>query len=62
VFNASSFTQHTKLSPSFQLSFNSYILETLQQAVGEEPLRLLITVEEEDYRKGRLKLLQNLNL
>ncbi|XP_052255461.1 death effector domain-containing protein-like [Dreissena polymorpha] len=37
-----------------------FITEALQQAVGDEPMRLLVTVDEDDYRRGRLKLLQNL--
>ncbi|XP_045209660.2 death effector domain-containing protein-like [Mercenaria mercenaria] len=37
-----------------------FITESLNEAVGHEPLRLLVSVDEEDYRKGRLKLLKNL--
>lgn len=34
--------------------------ESLNEAVGHEPLRLLVSVDEDDFRKGRLKLLKNL--
>ncbi|WAR04412.1 DEDD-like protein [Mya arenaria] len=37
-----------------------FITEALQQVVGEEPMRLLVTVDEDDYRRGRLKQLKNL--
>ncbi|XP_060558742.1 death effector domain-containing protein-like [Ruditapes philippinarum] len=37
-----------------------FITESLNEAVGHEALCLLVSVDEEDYRKGRLKLLKNL--
>ncbi|KAK3601165.1 hypothetical protein CHS0354_019164 [Potamilus streckersoni] len=37
-----------------------FITDTLRQAVGQEPIKLLVSVDEEDYEAGRLKLLQNM--
>ena len=38
---------------------NFYLVESLKQAVGNEAIKLLVSVDEGDYEKGRLKLLQN---
>ena len=37
-----------------------FFAESLKQAVGHEAIKLLVNVDEDDYEKGRLKLLQNL--
>lgn len=37
-----------------------FITESLKQVVGHEAIKLLVSVDEDDYEAGRLKLLQNL--
>ncbi len=37
-----------------------YVAESLKEAVGHEDIKLLVSVDEGDYEKGRVKLLQNL--
>ncbi|KAL3886827.1 hypothetical protein ACJMK2_026792 [Sinanodonta woodiana] len=37
-----------------------FITDTLRQAVGQESIKLLVSVDEDDYEAGRVKLLQNL--
>ncbi|XP_013414953.1 death effector domain-containing protein [Lingula anatina] len=37
-----------------------FLTESLKQAVGNEAIKLLVSVDEDDYEAGRLKLLQNL--
>ena len=37
-----------------------FLSESLKQAVGHEAIKLLVSVDEDDYEAGRLKLLQNL--
>ncbi|ESP00010.1 hypothetical protein LOTGIDRAFT_213215 [Lottia gigantea] len=37
-----------------------FITDSLKQAVGHESIRLLVSVDEDDYEAGRLKLLSNL--
>ncbi len=34
--------------------------ESLKQAVGHEAIKLLVNVDEDDYERGRVTLLQNL--
>lgn len=38
-------------------SFQHFISESLQQAVGDEAIQLLVNVDEDDYEQGRIKLL-----
>ena len=42
------------------LSCIRLVSESLKQAVGHEAIKLLVNVDEDDYEKGRLVLLQNL--
>lgn len=37
-----------------------FITEALTESVGDEPLRVIISVKEEEYRRGRLLLLENI--
>ncbi|VDI48896.1 Hypothetical predicted protein [Mytilus galloprovincialis] len=38
-----------------------FITDTLKQVVGQEAIKLLVSVDEDDYEAGRLKLLKKLN-
>ena len=46
--------------PKIVLIYVCFVSESLKQAVGYQAIKLLVNVDEDDYERGRLKLLQNL--